>query len=183
MKTTMFKIAAMMLFLTIGACSCTKWIDKKINEKLEKERTTLPPETQTGKNTFGCYVNGELFVRERGSAGFGMSSLRAEYFQTTKILSIMASSNKGSIGLRVSNPSVNGYKELSWIKYVKGNYDKTFNGHNLGEITLTRFDTVNGIVSGTFACEIPYHDEQNGKDSVIQITQGRFDIRWLEMED
>ena len=25
--------------------------------------TTLPPATQEGKNTFGCYINGELFLK------------------------------------------------------------------------------------------------------------------------
>ncbi|MCL2683443.1 MAG: hypothetical protein FWE63_08220 [Bacteroidales bacterium] len=28
----------------------------------------LPRETRTGANTFGCYVNGELFIPARGTA-------------------------------------------------------------------------------------------------------------------
>ena len=33
------------------------------NECKKENYDTLPPETQEGKNTFGCYVNGELFVK------------------------------------------------------------------------------------------------------------------------
>lgn len=114
MKTNQLKIAVIMLVAAGSFCSCDKWINKKINEKLEKERTTLPPETQTGANTFGCYVNGELFVRVSGSAGFGMPSLEAQY--SDGVLKIWASGEKvgkyGKINLTISDPTVHVKKNL-----------------------------------------------------------------------
>ena len=52
MKSNILKITAMALLLAASAHSC------------KKEEPTLPPETQTGKNTFGCYVNGVLFLND-----------------------------------------------------------------------------------------------------------------------
>jgi hypothetical protein len=42
----------------------------------EKEKPHLPPETQTGANTFGCYINGKLFVPKNTIFG---RSLNASY--------------------------------------------------------------------------------------------------------
>jgi hypothetical protein len=44
-----------------------------------------------------------------------------------------------------------------------------------GTIQLTRFDTVNKIVSGTFTCNFPF--PQCG-DSTVYATQGRFDYKY-----
>ena len=38
---------------------------------------SLPPETQIGANTFGCYVNGKLLVPRNGSGTFAGSDYGA----------------------------------------------------------------------------------------------------------
>ena len=133
-----------MLLLTVSAHSC------------KEDKPTLPPETQTGKNTFGCYVNGVLFIND-GAVGWGYTRLTAAYIHSYDRLQISCKSKNGTITLMVSNPEVNVKKTLSYA--INENYQS----ENGGEIFLTRFDFEKRIVSGTFS----YGN---------YITKGRFDI-------
>jgi hypothetical protein len=48
----------------------------------------------------------------------------------------------------------------------------------IGEIYLTKFDTINNIVSGTFFYKIKKYNIKNDyNDTVANITEGRFDIK------
>ena len=38
------------------------------------EKNELPPITQTGANTFGCYVNGEIFLPRKGMYGTAVTA-------------------------------------------------------------------------------------------------------------
>ena len=173
------------------------------NACIKEDLTTLPPETQSGKNTFGCYVNGELFLRDI-SYWFSYAPSRVQYNPATKMLSISCSGRNemGTITLEVLNPEVNIKKTLRSVKHSKWIVLKeeriaenrtsqefaviTYKGENTGEILLTRFDIANGIVSGTFGCEIPWCENCDFAplsligDSTLKITQGRFDLRGIE---
>jgi hypothetical protein len=46
-------------------------------EKLKNPTDELPPETQTGANTFGCLVNGQVF--KPGGAQLSGGSLQCNY--------------------------------------------------------------------------------------------------------
>ena len=46
---------------------------------------------------------------------------------------------------------------------------------NAGVLTITRYDLENRIVSGTFSCTLQNRDDPTEQ---IEITQGRFDIKW-----
>jgi len=168
-KSSIYKTALIATFLTFCAHSCEK----------PKPQRTLPPETQEGNNTFGCYVNEDLFFLVAGSAGFGNSILRANYLRSQNLLSIHAhgkfSDVRANINLYLSNPEENIKKELRNIILVDKEKRVNHGANNTGEIILTRFDPVNRIISGVFSFEIPYSHET--KDSVIRVTQGRFDIR------
>ena len=41
------------------------------------KKDVLPPETQDGKNTIGCYIDGELFV----PGGGGLAPIKTCYYQ------------------------------------------------------------------------------------------------------
>ncbi len=58
MKKTIFTIFALMLLI---ACS-------KDNPEPEDPLAKLPPETQTGANTFGCIINGQVFYPRDGTS-------------------------------------------------------------------------------------------------------------------
>jgi len=152
MKTNLFKITVVAILLIVTAHSC----------KQENPAPTLPPETQEGKHTFGCYVNGRLFVPVPGAAGFGSPFLISDYYLSTNSLTIIAYGRNEYFNLSILNPEENIKKEIEGIIY------SSYRIQNTGEIIFTRFDLDNLIVSGTFSFEIkPYYS----------ITQGRFDIK------
>ena len=155
MKTHLLKITVLALILTASAYSCKKWF--------EPPPPKLPPETQEGKHTFGCYVNGALFVPEPGTAGDGNPSLRANYWRSSNRLDFDAYAKNGFLTFTVY-PEENNKKIITWITYC----DRVYTYKNTGEILFTRFDLENMIVSGTFTCETLHG---------IRITQGRFDIK------
>ena len=110
------KIITVVLLITTSVHSCD------LNKLLEKE-WVLPPETQTGANTFGCYVNGELFVNINGSAGFGERSLYANYYLSNNYLVIYASGkndskNQRAISITVFNPEKDIKNKEFWVKFA-----------------------------------------------------------------
>ena len=176
------------LCLTLSSCESCK----------EEEWDTLPPETQKGANTFGCYVNGELFVKEKEAPFFAPLCLSAEYDQSDKVLSVYCKGRDkmGTITLRVLNPVV-GIRQVPLlaelskmiilkeetgadnitIQYVDDvTYDMI---ENTGEIILTKLDTVNCIVSGRFQFQGQYYGRSLSiiGDSIVFVTNGRFDTK------
>ena len=162
-KSGLCKFAAIVIPLILCVNSC------------EKEKPVLPPETQTGANTFGCYINNKLYIRERGTAWFGIS-LYAKYYQSYNKLIIQANAKKGMFYFEVLNPEVNVKQKFASALYSGEDPSFLYEGENTGEIFLTRYDLDNGIISGTFKFEIPLV-YGSGKDMKIKVTQGRFDIR------
>ena len=49
---------------------------------------------------------------------------------------------------------------------------------NFGTINITRLDTTNTIISGTFQLKVQNKDNP---DDTIEITEGRFDINWTTL--
>ena len=167
MKTKTF-FTALLAIVLLSTAQCEK-----------PDNSKLPPETQEGKNTFGCYVNDELFIAERKYAPFGGYFLSAGYSKELNSIGISAYAKNGSIGFGVLNP-----KEKTPITLLFANYhvdNLLFEDTDIGEIYLTKFDTVNRIVSGFFSCEIKLKSiigEANNVDSIVKITEGRFDIKF-----
>lgn len=146
----------------------------------------LPPATQTGANTFACRVNGEVWIVK---PAFGISVISGGISNDT--LGVLGTTLKknsdfwGDLYIWIGyfdsskqkyslDDSINSYIMYNTNKscftrtggYGVGNAKSTD-----GELTLTRVDTVNKIISGTFWATIPtaYCD-------TLHITQGRFDI-------
>ena len=188
-NTSIFKTTIIVLFSSICFLSCE-----------EHEFTTLPPETQTGQHTFGCYVNGRLFVH--GNNGWNNPSREIEYDRATNVLTIYCrgKDEMGRITIKILNPEEKIKKSLASVEYsywiekelennISASYRIEYQGANIGEILLTRFDTLNidrwgrGIVSGVFSGEIPLVESvecrQRVRDPKAQITRGRFDFRLI----
>ena len=165
MKTIYSKLALIVVFITASASSC---------EKEKDAEPKLPEETQTGANTFGCYVNDVLFLKE-WSRHLGTYPLQANYWKLANKLIISAQSNQKSISFSVLNPEVNKKITLLGASYYTGRYFYKIN--NAGDIFFTRFDLDNLIISGTFAFEIPIDYDDGNIIDTIKVTQGRFDIK------
>jgi hypothetical protein len=172
-------ILAGFFLLTLTATQC------------KKEEPKLPPETQVGANTFGCYLNGELFTPSRRSVpGSNEKPLSAGYNIETNQFGIKCiAPNSDRIFFFVDNPREYIYLSFSVLEYVKSDFvhvcsetdNICSNPNSNGRVFLTRFDTVNNIASGRFEfsgdCFHCFGDVR--RDSLnIQITSGRFDVKF-----
>lgn len=167
---------------------------------------TLPPITQTGENTFGCYVDGKLLtpregdgtfnVRDRGMIFWGSPSGSDNEISVTDYKSgtggridihIQELDQKGE-GVFVINESncekgmdanQNINIRVRWRDEITQEYKWYCSIENGGILEITRYDFDNFIVSGTFSCKMANRDDSS---DVIEITEGRFDIKWDELE-
>jgi len=148
----------------------------------------LPPATQTGANTFGCKVNGEVWVprvpllsvtvydkgahlSEKNGLGSGIiecrliENLTDDYF---------------TIAFKPSFFQPRTYQTLSDTAMYLFNPDFTrihdTYSHIIGDtsnyLTITKIDTTKNFISGIFQGTLYSPD----KSKVVKITEGRFDI-------
>lgn len=149
----------------------------------------LPPETQTGANTFGCMVNGKLWLpsQEDGSPIINAYLGSSGTFTVAAFIILDRSSSGGeeyeniALGLKGLNKTGTYYldernayvdyghdlKKCYYLNVISGSY-------YTGKIEITRFDLTNNIVSGKFEAtlKVPSCD-------TIKITDGRFDVKPL----
>ena len=153
----------------------------------EKETmNVLPKETQLAKNTFGCMINNRLYIGGGYYSYIGYSPLSAEYNRNNKTLAIFSVSKintdkvSGSMGLTIANPVEGSTQKLSHATYIVDSPDcYQYLVLNEGEVYLTKFDTINKIVSGRFSFKgkcAGYADDFKVNGDSVQITQGRFDV-------
>ena len=159
----------------------------------------LPPETQTGANTFGCLVNGETFLPRGASLTGGSLTCNFQYLGTGsnggfyfRLAAINRNNNTGeskSIGIFTDSLEIiNGGNYSFVIPAIKGTayalygYSKdspptiddyeTNNLHS-GKLVIMKLDESNQIVSGTF-----WFDAVNTNGQKVEIRQGRFDMQY-----
>ncbi|MFD1015467.1 hypothetical protein [Winogradskyella rapida] len=143
----------------------------------------LPPATQTGENTFGCLLDGEAFIPSGGTNPLDCvyQFVNGEYYfglqgnkrdQDNHLITISLSTNALEINesnyILRNNEFGNayaGYLYATLPSFTSLNYG--------GELTITKLDTENYIVSGTFWFNI---EDQNG--TVHEIREGRFDMHY-----
>ena len=160
-----------------------------LNSKCKKENEPqLPPETTTGAMTFGCKIDGKVFVPKGSYAGPDIS---AQYlFLGTGpgggwFLNIGAAN-------RIDNPKKNISIETDSLLILEGNayslksakgfaYGRhlsdiisyQMNSGDTGELFITKHDQTQRILSGRFSFTA---SRSNGEK--VNITEGRFDIRY-----
>ena len=171
---------------------------------------SLPPITQSGANTFGCYIDGVLLTPRDGTGGLygtpkGMvfsgsgdppnytyNEIRTQDYtgETGGILRIhitdLHQNGEGTFTINESNCQ-NGLDANISINLNCRIYDATaqiFKWYcsieNAGTLRITRYDLDNRILSGTFSCTMQNRDHPNER---IEITQGRFDIKWDTLDE
>ncbi|MBS1487715.1 MAG: hypothetical protein JST43_09005 [Bacteroidetes bacterium] len=169
-------ILSLALIIQFSSCDLFKKSDPKPLTELQK----LPPATQTGKNTFGCLINGKAFVP------ISTTDITAIYQQGILQIGVHTTSPYQSVGLSVDETN---YGPITTISYPLnkppnssgGSSYMPLNGSSLcstqaisGVITITKIDRVSYIVSGTFE----FSSAASGCDT-LKITNGRFDIKYI----
>jgi hypothetical protein len=190
MKPKLLPILASLFFITLTASECKK-------HKPGSPVDHLPPETQTGANTFGCLVNGKVFLPK----GTSLSPILTCYYQyiyypspTGFVFQISASDNSrpsSPINLNIDIDSLSLQKGKTYelqtqgIKGIAyGNYRKFTNNTlndfftyslSSGQLNLTKFDEINQIASGTF-----WFNAVDANGDTVHVTDGRFDMQFTK---
>lgn len=145
----------------------------------------LPEATQTGRGIFGALVNGEAFVETNTFFNTFYQQVDGEFFFS--IRAQFEDSDPRSIALRTemriisegetlllrSNSAGNAYGECSFEGV--GISDDT-GTTMIGELTITKLDFQNNIVSGVFWFDL-IHPETGER---FEIREGRFDTLFTQ---
>ena len=142
----------------------------------------IPQATQTGAGTFGCTVNGKNFVDNSGSYNCYYQYVDGGYYfgigaqdenrdpRGITLYTIKKKISEGEV-LPLKN-FADGNASGGGFFYVNNGQNSLTDGDTYaGELTITRFDPVTRVVSGTFWFDVKHPG--NGKR--IEIREGRFD--------
>lgn len=156
-------------------------------EKNDKE-PELPPITQSGENTFGCLVDGEVFLPQKGmitTPPFSVSNSQYadgrwlvssnNWSQSIYFYICQDSLLKGSTTFLIEsadNCSYAGFYDDSEESRESKKYQTDGDAFN-GQVIITRFDLEEKIIAGTF-----YFDAINDSGNAVEIREGRFDLKW-----
>lgn len=153
------------------------------------------PKPQSGANTFGLKLDGTYWVPQK-FAGINMPILEAFYSGTGNLLiraqNFASEPTETEFDIYLKNVNGPGTYELnqntdvypnaaaSYAYYVKRKINPLdewiTNPQYTGTVTISKFDTENRIVSGTFEFTAASMDSYNPA-SPITVTEGRFDVR------
>lgn len=180
------------LFIICTACmslNCKKTPDDQPGKPHPEEPlpcdTCLPPITTTGKNTFGCRVNGKVWLPKNTwfTPATYLELYSPDYENVVGIIARNYSDVNNQQGISLFLASITDtstiYFPNSILNYSRGFYSTTTNFEakpiKNGYVQFLRVDRINGVVSGTF--EFDVYDKYNLSDlDTIHITDGRFDI-------
>ncbi|WP_373511355.1 hypothetical protein [Persicitalea sp.] len=157
----------------------------------QEYKDPLPKATQEGKNTFGCKINGKPWVPD-GGTGFqatkpitGGFNLLGENPPIRRIWIRTRSKDRQGIHLQLNETNVGEHllNENTQIRpyalfskdygmYQTGNSTYTTSSNFTGKITITKADTITGVLAGTFDFTVG-----NSSGTTYKITEGRFDIK------
>lgn len=177
----MILTAILLIALIFGAC------------KKDSKTEELPPATQTGANTFGAMVNGQLWL-PKGFGPFPANDIVQARLIAGNTVHINASDfstspNEREFDIYLTNITGPGTYQLNttvsypsssanYGYYVKRNLtplnEWITSATSTGTVTITRFDTVNFIISGTF--QFNALNLYNTPEP-LTVTEGRFDIK------
>jgi len=182
-----FILSMLGLFLaSISLSSC---------KKTTNEAPTLPPATNNGSNTMGAYINNVVWVP---APSFYYTGIQADYSGTAfRIIGYTNNSNrteKTSVHINLRNFSGTGNYSLNNpllpiglsnsgqvlieqntapVGQIPTSIEYDTDSLHLGQVTITKFDPVKQIVSGTFQFDAI---NQNKPIGVTHVTAGRFDV-------
>jgi hypothetical protein len=167
----------LLLILTVFTLTSCDKDDDKPKTELEK----LPPATQTGAKTFGCLLDGVAFVPTKANGSSFYQYVNGYYFSLQGNMYV----NKELIllGLSTDNLKIEEGKTYILQAKIDGNASAKYfddlpnrtTSTEKGEMTITKLDFTEHIVSGTF-----FYDIKDSKGVVHKITNGRFDMPFTQ---
>ncbi|MEO6868077.1 MAG: DUF6252 family protein [Ginsengibacter sp.] len=189
MKPQFLLLLASLIFISLTASECKK---HKSGNPIDQ----LPAETQTGANTFGCLINGQVFLPK----GPSLNPILTCYYQyiyspssSGYVFQVAARDNShpsilNSVNILCDSVKLEESKTYTLQEVVRGlsrgNY-RHFTDTSLddfftyspfsGELFLKRFDETNQIASGTF-----WFNAVDTNGDTVHVTDGRFDMQFTK---
>jgi hypothetical protein len=175
--------------LFLAACKKDPPIDPEPTEPV------MPPLTHQGLNTFGCYINGELFVANEGESVWSIPPVSGSFNEGTRYLGLQGTRYRNSqlndsyvyddvrlrayieFGVSVYDfeifaGGINGYTAM-----LSGDCDYYYEDiPDLGQLTITYLNEEKNIISGTFYINLINTSCES--DTLMKITDGRFDFHY-----
>ena len=198
MLNRIFSIGSFFIILL----ACPFYGCKKHTSEPSNPVDQLPPATQTGANTFGCLVNGQVVVIHKPfgdvTIDYG-SQYQLKYPTVNGYVFGVSGTDKidgcqlKTVGLQLDSTQLQEGQtyplNTGRVMYGKVGYVNTANGcppspflmytttpNVSGQLTITHFDQHNQIVSGTF-----YFDAiEITKGDTVHVTNGRFDMKYTD---
>ncbi|MBX7205746.1 MAG: hypothetical protein K1X81_10025 [Bacteroidia bacterium] len=174
MKTkTLIFITSTFFFPFLSGCSLFESDDAWL--KPVPPSNTLPPITQTGANTFGCKVNGQVWLPttvwvdyHNGGMVISANNGYEPHSDIIVTLSEFTAFKQGSYELSANTSYISkgSYRSGKDMYYTDSIY--------IGDLTINRLDSVNSILSGTFS----FDAKHISTGEVIHVTEGRFDNKY-----
>jgi hypothetical protein len=186
----------MLSVLFLSSVICLSPSCKKHDDTVDP-LSQLPPATTTGANTFGCLVNGQVFI-PHAVANPGNNSTQCNYIYTNGgyYLTVAASNDNNSSyivnvalntnllaisegqTLKLENRNVAG-KACGLYGFVNASII-TYQTTTIvsGQLHITKFDQTNQIISGTFNFNAIRTDILNS--DTVHVTDGRFDMKYTQ---
>ena len=163
---------------------------KEVADPGSSNPNVLPPLTHEGKNTFGCKVNGEVWVAYAPFTLGGAVAMEGSYTSSTGRFYLKGTRDLeehnifenvrircldvnavGEYNMNVPHDEVIGFLDFN------GNHDCTtyYNiESSTGKISITYFSISEGIISGTFEMDLI---NPSCSGDTVKIREGRFDWR------
>ena len=188
-KTKLMKtpklIPILLSLLFLATCKKDPPIDPEPTEPI------MPPLTHQGLNTFGCYIDGELFVAGGGDSYWDLPPVSGSFNEENNRLGVQ--------GTRYREGKSDYLTLISYLVPETGDFDfgpfeweevlayRNWYGDrcdyyytdisDLGKLSITFFDKEKHIVSGKFYMNI-VNNSCEGGDTLMKITDGRFDFHY-----
>jgi len=179
-------VFACLFFITLTSSNCKK-------DKHRNAVDQLPAKTQTGANTFGCIVNGKVFLPKGNSLTprlkcayqfLNTDYSKGYFFQLSAGDLSNQNDIKGvgiytdSLAIKTGNYNLGENKKgsayASYIIISNQENKSIYTQNNLpGQLTITKFDETNQIVAGTF-----WFSTVNTNGDTTKVTDGRFDMKF-----
>lgn len=190
MKNQTIKIYLVLLTTLLLGCS------ENANVLLPETKDELPPITQTGENTFGFLVNGNVFIPKDKTGytppgGGTPKGLRISSGDTNIVdYYDITVRNYKTFSLYIYLPQDRPEQKKYELKLSPGvastlddpdfphlfliiNSKKYLSYENSGIIEFTKVDFTNEVCAGVFNAKLKNIDDEN---DIIEITNGRFDL-------
>ena len=156
----------------------------------------MPPLTHQGINSFGCHVDGELFVANKGPSVWSYAPLSGSFNESTKLLLLEGTQHRANSEINEGilirayitsgtstynyayNPDAENYGYTHNMAPPKCEYYyQDYPGFDVGKLTITHLDEAKRIISGTFYMNL-INKACEEDDTLMRITDGRLDFSY-----